>query len=60
MCGLFAGLISGIYMRTLHKRINRNHIYDNFGLFGPFCINAFIGSFILAPAVLDRYLLDPS
>ena len=60
MCGLFAGLISGVYMRTLHKTINRNHIYDNFGLFGPFCINAFIGSFIIAPAVLDRYLLDPS
>ena len=57
MFGLIAGLISGIYMQTLHKVINKNYIYDSLGLFGPFFLNAFIGSFVVAPSLLDRFLL---
>lgn len=60
MIGLCAGLVSGIYMQTLHKVINRNYIYDSLGLFGPFLISSFIGSFVVAPAILDRYVLDPA
>ena len=60
MIGFIGGTLSGIYMRTLHDYINRNYIYDSLGLFGPFLLNAFVGSFIVAPSILDRYLLDPS
>ena len=53
--GCLAGIISGVYMQTLHRLINQKFIYDSLGLFCPFLINALIGSFIVAPAVLDRY-----
>lgn len=60
MLGLLAGLISGIYMQTLHKAINKTYIYDSLGLFGPFLINSFIGSMVVAPSVLDRLVLNPA
>ena len=60
MIGLLAGLVSGIYMQTLHKAINRTYVYDSLGLFGPFLICSFIGSMVVAPSVLDRLVLNPA
>ena len=60
MIGFIGGTLSGVYMQTLHHYINRNYIYDSLGLFGPFLLNALAGSFVVAPSILDRYLLDPS
>ena len=54
MIGAVAGLLSGIYMQTLHRLINRNYVYDSLGLFGPFFINSLMGSLVVAPAMLDR------
>jgi len=55
MIGAVAGLLSGVYMQTLHRLINKNYIYDSLGLFGPFFINSLMGSLVVAPALLDRY-----
>lgn len=55
MIAFLTGLISGVYMRTLHPRINKNNIYDTLGLFGPFLISAFIGSIIIAPSTIIWY-----
>ena len=56
--GCLAGVISGVYMQTLHLIINKKYIFDSLGLFCPFLINALVGSFIVAPSVLDRYVID--
>lgn len=52
MIGAIAGLISGIYMRVIHPRINKNQIYDFLGLMGPFFISALIGGLVVAPAAI--------
>lgn len=55
MIGAIAGFISGIYMRTAHLKINSTSIVDYMGLFGPFLISAFLGSFVVTPAALAYY-----
>lgn len=55
MIGAIAGFISGVYMRTLHLKINNTNIVDYMGLFGPFLISAFLGSFVVTPAALAYY-----
>ena len=53
--GLVAGLFSGLYMKTLHLKINANYTYDVLGLYGPFLISSIIGSMILAPALIANH-----
>lgn len=55
MVGCISGFFSGIYMRTLHLKINKSFVYDNLGLYGPFLISSLLGSFVLAPALLLYY-----
>lgn len=56
MIGAVASFICGIYMRTLHLKINKEFTYDALGLFGPFLIASFLGSFVVTPSVLSYYL----
>lgn len=55
MIGGIGGLFSGIYMRTLHLKLNRANVRDFMGLFGPFLICSFLGSFVVTPAALAAY-----
>lgn len=55
MIGTIAGFVSGIYMRAIHVKMNKNHIKDVLGLFGPFFWSAFLGSFVVTPAVVATY-----
>jgi hypothetical protein len=50
--GGIGGLLSGLYMRLLHPRINRNNVIDVLGLFGPFLISAFLGAFVFTPSII--------
>lgn len=52
MVGAVGGFISGILMRPIHRRINRNYMYDVLGLFVPFLICALLGSLVVPCAVL--------
>lgn len=55
MIGTISGFVSGIYMRALHVKINKNNVKDVLGLFGPFFWSAFLGSFVVTPAVVATY-----
>lgn len=55
MIGSVAGVLTGIYMNTIHKVVNRKYVKDVIGLFGPFFISALIGSVVVVPAVLTYY-----
>lgn len=55
MIGFLTGIFSGIYMRTLHVKINKNYVYDTLGLLGPFFIASFLGSFVIIPSVMAYY-----
>ena len=55
MIGSVTGFFSGIYMRTIHVRVNRNNVKDVVGLFGPFLIAAFLGSIVVVPAAIATY-----
>lgn len=55
MIGGVTGLLSGIYMRVIHVKINKNNVKDVLGLFGPFCIASILGSLVVVPAVLAVY-----
>lgn len=55
MIGFVASFICGIYMRTVHLKVNKEFTYDALGLFGPFLIASFLGSFVVTPAVLAYY-----
>lgn len=53
--GVVAGVISGIYYSKVERWINNEYIYDSLGLFGPFLLSAFLGSFVVTPIVLAYY-----
>lgn len=55
MIGAVAGFLSGIYMRTIHLRVNKTNVIDLMGLFGPFLISALGGSLVVTPAALAYY-----
>lgn len=50
--GLAIGIISGLYKRTIDKKINRNYVYDSLGLLGPFFIASILGCYVVAPLSL--------
>ena len=52
MIGVVNGIISGIYMRTIHKSINKTFVKDAMGLFGPFMVSALLGSMVVVCSVL--------
>lgn len=52
MIGFVTGIICGIYMRTMHVKINKNNVKDTLGLFGPFTIASIIGSLIVLPSAV--------
>ena len=52
MIGAVNGIISGIYMRTIHKKVNKTQVKDAMGLFGPFLISALIGTMVVVCSVL--------
>lgn len=52
MIGTVTGLFSGIYMRALHIKINKNNVKDVLGMFGPFTIASIFGSLIVLPATV--------
>lgn len=52
MIGAANGFIIGIYMRTVHISINKKFVKDTMGLFGPFLLSAFLGSFVVVPSAL--------
>lgn len=59
MIGTVTGILSGIYMRTIHVRVNKNYVKDVLGLFGPFAIASIIGSLVVLPsAVIVLYNRD--
>ena len=53
MIGVANGFVNGIYMRTIHKSINKNYVKDAMGLFGPFFLSALIGTMVVVPAVIN-------
>ena len=54
MIGVANGFVNGIYMKTIHKAINKNYVKDAMGLFGPFFLSALIGSMVVVPAVINH------
>lgn len=53
--GLVGGIISGLTMNVIEKRINKSNLYDSLGLFGPFFISAFLGSVVIPIMTLHIY-----
>jgi len=52
MIGSVTGILCGIYMRTIHVKINKNNVKDVLGLFGPILIASLGGSLVLLPSTL--------
>ena len=55
LVGMISGFISGLWMRKIYPRINKERSYDQFGLIGVVLVNSFIGCLILAPVVFGVY-----
>lgn len=55
--GLISGIISGAFMSKVHPIINKKAIVDEQGLIGPVLVNAFVGTFIVPPSILDQYFI---
>ena len=53
--GALAGLVSGMWLRIFHPRINSDSRYDQLGLIGPVLINSILGSFAVAPILFMVY-----
>lgn len=53
--GLVGGIISGLTMNRIQKKINKNNLYDVLGLFGPFIISAILGSIVVPIMTLHIY-----
>ena len=53
--GAVAGFVSGFWLRVVHPRINAANTIDQLGIFGPIFVNAFLGAFVLAPALFGAY-----
>lgn len=51
--GSVAGFFSSLYYNFIYPKINKTKIYDSLGLFGPFFISSFLGSFVLTPIILS-------
>jgi hypothetical protein len=49
--GSAAGLISGIYLKVLHPRLNSQRAIDNLGIFGPILICSILGGLVISPAM---------
>jgi len=49
--GTFAGIISAIYFGKIHRKVNRNSVYDTYGII-YILIVSFLGTFFVAPLVL--------
>ena len=50
--GFVAGIISGIFIEVINPKINRNSIFDSYGLLGTFLVNSILAAFFIAPLVL--------
>jgi hypothetical protein len=49
--GTFAGIISSLYFGFIHPKINKNNIFDTYGIFYIFIVSLF-GTMFVAPVVL--------
>jgi energy-converting hydrogenase Eha subunit G len=49
--GTFAGIISALYFAFLHNKINRNSVFDTYGVLYIFIISL-LGTLMVAPLVL--------
>ena len=55
LIGLVTGFLSGIYMRTINRKINKNNVNDSMGLFGPFLMSSVGGSLLILPCMMVFY-----
>jgi hypothetical protein len=55
--GIGSALISVIYHIYIFPKINKNNIYDNLGLFGPYLLIAFLGTLVVAPITFISYYI---
>jgi hypothetical protein len=49
--GTFAGIISALYFGLVHNKINRNRVFDTYGVLYLFIVSL-LGTFMVAPLVL--------
>ncbi len=49
--GTFAGILSALYFGFLHPKINRNNVFDTYGVLYIFIVSLF-GTMFVAPIVL--------
>jgi len=50
--GIGSGLISVIYRSRILPSLNKRHIYDSLGLFGPILMVSILGTIVVAPIVI--------
>lgn len=50
--GTFAGIVSAIYFGYIHNKINRNSVFDTYGVFYIFIVSL-LGTMLVAPIVLS-------